>query len=55
MKPYVSHNGGECILDGIMGCNLFPIMGVTKKVVLARFRGAKWKNPYRIMKCPKAG
>jgi len=41
------HNGGECILHGIMGCNLFPTMGETKKMVLARSRGwsqMRWIN-----------
>ncbi len=32
MKPYVFHDEGENISNGIMGCNPFYTMGATKKV-----------------------
>jgi hypothetical protein len=32
MKPYVSHDKGENISNGILGCNPFYTMGAMKKV-----------------------
>jgi hypothetical protein len=34
MKPHVCRNGRKNILNGTLGCSLFPIMGATKEVDL---------------------
>jgi hypothetical protein len=33
MKPYIYYDGGENILNGIIGCILFLTMGAIKKVI----------------------
>jgi hypothetical protein len=39
MKPHVSYDGGESIPNGIMGCSLFPTMGIRKKMGPIGFKG----------------
>jgi hypothetical protein len=47
MKPCISHDGSECISDGICGMySPFPTMGVMKKVgPHSTLKTKRWRSP----------